>query len=53
MKAIEIYLRNRKDLRLYKYLNNNGLAVIFKVSTKKENTDENNGTKEQHHNTRA
>lgn len=31
MKAIDEYLRNRNDLRLYKYLHNNGLAVIFKV----------------------
>jgi len=30
MKAIHEYLRNRNDLRLYKYLHNNGLAIIFK-----------------------
>ncbi len=30
MKAIEVYLKGRKDLRLYKYFNDNGLGVIFK-----------------------
>ena len=40
MKAVEEYLRNRSDLRLYRYLNSNGLAVIFKTSTKNGNQDE-------------
>lgn len=30
MRAIDKYLKDRKHLRLYKYLHNNGLAVIFK-----------------------
>jgi len=30
MKAVDKYLKNRDDLRLYKQLHNNGLAVIFK-----------------------
>jgi len=30
MRAIDEYLKDRKYLRLYKYLHNNGLAVIFK-----------------------
>ncbi len=39
IKAVEAYLRNRNDLRLYKYLHNNGLGVIFKGSTNKETND--------------
>jgi len=30
MRAVNAYTRKRPDLRLYKYFNNNGLAVIFK-----------------------
>lgn len=30
MEAITEYMKNRDDLRLYKYFHNNGLAVIFK-----------------------
>ncbi len=32
LQAIKDYLVGRDDLQLYKYFNNNGLAVIFKVS---------------------
>ncbi len=30
MQAIKSFIKNRTDLRLYKYFNNNGLAIIFK-----------------------
>ena len=30
MTAISDYVKNRRDLRVYNYLHNNGLAVIFK-----------------------
>ncbi|MBT9148535.1 MAG: hypothetical protein DDT32_02310 [Syntrophomonadaceae bacterium] len=30
LRAINDYLVGRDDLQLYKYFNNNGLAVIFK-----------------------
>ena len=37
MTAINEYLKNRNDLRLYKYLHNNGLAVIFKKTPHSQN----------------
>jgi predicted O-methyltransferase YrrM len=32
LRAVNDYLGERKDLQLYKYFHNNGLAVIFKGS---------------------
>lgn len=34
--AVRHYIGGRPDFRLYKYFNNNGLAVIFKRSTERE-----------------
>lgn len=36
LQAINSYIKNRRDLRLYKYFNNFGLAVIFKRKQKSD-----------------
>jgi predicted O-methyltransferase YrrM len=30
LQALDDYINNRADLRIFKYFNNNGLAIIFK-----------------------